>query len=60
MLPPVWRCRLGESQVLKKWLSHQGQGVLRRALQAEAVQHFTDTARRIGGTLRLWEREMEG
>ena len=47
----VWTYRLGGYQVLKKWLSYRERRVLRRALRAEEVQHFTDTARRIAAIL---------
>ena len=47
----VWGYRLGGYQVLKKWLSYRERKILRRRLQAEEVQHFTDTARRIGTLL---------
>ena len=47
----VWRYKLGGYQVLKKWLSYRERSVLRRALAPEEVQHFTDTARRIGTIL---------
>ena len=43
----VWTYRLGGYQVLKKWLSYRERDILGRALKAEEVQHFTDTARRI-------------
>ena len=43
--------RLGGYQVLKKWLSYRERAVLDRGLRAEEVQHFTDTARRIGALL---------
>ena len=43
----VWTYRLGGYQVLKKWLSYRERSVLGRALQAEEVQHFTNTSRRI-------------
>ena len=49
----VWGYKLGGYQVLKKWLSYREQSVLGRALKPEEVQHFTDTARRIGGILGL-------
>ena len=49
----VWSYKLGGYQVLKKWLSYRERGVLGRALRPEEVQHFTDTARRIAGILRL-------
>ena len=47
----VWNYKLGGYQVLKKWLSYREQRVLNRALLPEEVQHFTDTARRIGAIL---------
>ena len=47
----VWDYRLGGYQVLKKWLSYREREVLGRKLQAEEVQHFADTARRIGTML---------
>ena len=47
----VWNYKLGGYQVLKKWLSYRERKVLGRALQPEEVQHFTDTARRIGSIL---------
>ena len=53
----VWGYKLGGYQVLKKWLSYREQKVLGRAMMAEEVQHFTDTARRIAGILRLMTRE---
>ncbi len=47
----VWGYRLGGYQVLKKWLSYRERGILDRPLAPEEVQHFTDTARRIGAIL---------
>ena len=47
----VWNYKLSGYQVLKKWLSYREHRVLGRALLPEEVQHFTDTARRIGGIL---------
>ena len=47
----VWDYRLGGYQVLKKWLSYRESAVLGRGLLPEEVQHFTDTARRIGALL---------
>ena len=47
----VWSYKLGGYQVLKKWLSYRERGVLGRALLPEEVQHFTDTARRIGAVV---------
>ena len=44
----VWTYKLGGYQVLKKWLSYREREILGRMLTAEDVQHFTDTARRIG------------
>ena len=49
----VWGYRIGGYQVLKKWLSYRERQVLGRELRAEEVQHFTDTARRIGAILLL-------
>ena len=49
----VWNYRLGGYQVLKKWLSYRERPVLKRALEPEEVQHFTDTARRIAAILLL-------
>ena len=48
----VWNYKLGGYQVLKKWLSYRQRDVLGRPLLPEEVQHFADTARRIG-TMRL-------
>ena len=47
----VWNYKLGGYQVLKKWLSYREEKVLGRNLHPEEVQHFTDTARRIGAIL---------
>ena len=47
----VWRYKLGGYQVLKKWLSYRERAILGRPLKPEEVQHFTDTARRIGAIL---------
>ena len=47
----VWNYKLGGYQVLKKWLSYRESRVLGRPLLPEEVQHFTDTARRIGAML---------
>ena len=44
----VWTYKLGGYQVLKKWLSYREHEILGRMLTLEDVQHFTDTARRIG------------
>ena len=49
----VWDYRLGGYQVLKKWLSYREHAVLDRRLRAEEVQHFAETARRIGAVLLL-------
>ncbi len=49
----VWNYKLGGYQVLKKWLSYRESKVLGRPLKPEEVQHFADTARRIGGILML-------
>ncbi|MDE0410302.1 MAG: N-6 DNA methylase [Alphaproteobacteria bacterium] len=56
----VWNYRLGGYRVLKKWLSYRERKVLGRPLRIEEVQHFTETARRIGAILllpRLNERD---
>ena len=47
----VWTYKLGGYQVLKKWLSYRENSILDRPLLPEEVQHFTDTARRIGAIL---------
>ena len=52
----VWNYKLGGYQVLKKWLSYRESRVLGRLLLPEEVQHFTDTARRIGATLGVVKR----
>ena len=52
----VWNYKLGGYQVLKKWLSYRESRVLGRPLLPEEVQHFTDTARRIGEILGLVKR----
>ena len=49
----VWNYQLGGYQVLKKWLSYRESKVLDRPLLPGEVQHFTDTARRIGAILEL-------
>ncbi len=49
----VWRYKLGGYQVLKKWLSYREHTILKRPLKPEEVQHFTDTARRIGAILEI-------
>ena len=49
----VWSYKLGGYQVLKKWLSYREHKVLDRELRPEEVQHFTNTARRIGAILLL-------
>ena len=47
----IWIYKLGGYQVLKKWLSYRERSILERPLLPEEVQHFTDTARRIGAIL---------
>ena len=47
----VWTYKLGGYQVLKKWLSYRERAILDRPLKPEEVQHFTDTARKIGRLL---------
>ncbi len=49
----VWAYRLGGYQVLKKWLSYREREILGRPLRPEEVQHFSETARRIGAILLL-------
>ena len=49
----IWSYKLDGYQVLKKWLSYRESDVLGRALTPEEVQHFTDTARRIGAILAI-------
>ena len=49
----AWNYQLGGYQVLKKWLSYRELKVLGRPLLPEEVQHFTDTARRIGAIIQL-------
>ena len=49
----VWNYQLGGYQVLKKWLSYRERKVLGRALKAEEVRHFSETARRIGAILAM-------
>ena len=49
----VWNYKLGGYQVLKKWLSYRESKVLGRPLTPTEAQHFTDTARRIGGILTM-------
>ena len=49
----VWRYKLGDYQVLKKWLSYRERNILTRPLIPDEVQHFTDTARRIAAVLTL-------
>ena len=44
----VWTYKLGGYQILKKWLSYREREILGRGLTPEDIQHFTDTARRIG------------
>ena len=53
----VWNYKLGGYQVLKKWLSYRENKVLGRDLYPEEVQHFTDTARRIGAILLLTSKK---
>ena len=48
---PDWNYKLGGYQVLKKWLSYREYKILDRPLNLEEVQHFTNTARRIGAIL---------
>ena len=48
----TWHYKLGGYQVLKKWLSYRELPILDRPLKPAEVQHFTDTARRIGAILK--------
>ncbi len=48
----VWNYKLGGYQVLKKWLSYREHDILGRPLRPEEVQHFAETARRIGAVVR--------
>ena len=52
----VWGYSLGGYQVLKKWLSYRELKILGRPLRAKEVQHFADTARRIGALLLLSDK----
>ena len=52
----VWTYKLGGYQVLKKWPSYREQKVLGRPLNLEEVEHFTNTARRIGVVLGVTEK----
>ena len=54
----VWRYKLGGYQVLKKWLSYRECGILGRPIKPEEVQHYTDTARRIGAILLMCTRAL--
>ena len=49
----VWEYKLGGYQVLKKWLSYRERPVLGRPLTPDEIDHFTNTARRIGAILLL-------
>ena len=49
----VWHYKLGDYQVLKKWLSYRERPILHRPLLPEEVQHFTNTARRIAAILEV-------
>ena len=61
----VWNYKLGGYQVLKKWLSYREHRVLGRNLRPEEVQHFAETARRIGAILlavaekqgQIWQKD---
>lgn len=47
----VWKYKLGGYQILKKWLSYREQTVLGRVLDADEVQYFSNTVRRIAAIL---------
>ena len=49
----AWGYKLGGYQVLKKWLSYRERDVLGRPLSPAEVLYVAETARRIGGILRL-------
>ena len=49
----IWNYQLGGYQVLKKWLSYRELDVLGRKLHWKEIEHFTDTARRIGTLLAI-------
>ena len=49
----IWNYRLGGYQVLKKWLSYRERSILDRPLLPEEIQHFSETARRIGAMLMI-------
>ena len=53
----VWNYQLGGYQVLKKWLSYRESKILGRSMLPEEVQHFTDTARRIGAIMQLTAKQ---
>ena len=62
----VWNYKLGGYQVLKKWLSYrESTAFLAAACCPEEVQHFTETARRIGAILlavaekqgQIWQKD---
>ena len=55
----VWTYKLGGYQVIKKWLSYREHTILDRPLQAEEVQHFTDTARRISAILSIIQSPLD-
>jgi hypothetical protein len=56
----VWNYQLGGYRVVKKWLSYRESKVLGRPLRTEEVQHFTDTARRIGAILQMAHKGSPG
>ena len=47
----IWNYKLGGYQVFKKWLSYRERAILGRPLKPDEIQHFTDTARRVGEIL---------
>ncbi len=49
----VWDCRIGDYQVLKKWLSYRDHSIIARPLSAEKVGHVQQVARRIAMVLLL-------
>ena len=51
----VWGYNLGGYQVLKKWLSYRGDGVIGRSLRPDEAAYFSQVARRIPAILLMGE-----
>lgn len=47
----IWNYKPGGYQVIKKWLSYRERAILGRSLEPHEIQHFTDSARRVGEIL---------